>query len=224
MSFKEHIRSVVLACKRISGMILRTFTTRDPEIMLKLFNTYIRSKIEYCCCIWSPNLQCEIDELERLQKTFTSKINGLEDKDYHERLQILNLYSLERRRERYLIIYAWQMIEGIKENVLNLKSTKNGRSRAIWSRPIRWSYKGKKIKHSSRSIVHNSTAKRMERLFNCLPPHIKNIENKTVETFKKALDKWLQTIPDLPKIDNYGARVAAVNNSIINQAAVARRQ
>ena len=116
------------------------------------------------------------------------------------------------------------MIEGIKENVLNLKSIKNGRSRAIWSRPVRWSYRGKKIKHSSRSTVHNSTAKRMERLFNCLPPYIRNIENKTVDTFKYQLDRWLKTIPDTPRIDNYGARVAAEDNSIINQAAVVRRQ
>ena len=117
--------------------------------MLKLYNTYIRSKIEYCCSIWSPTLQNEINQLERIQKAFTSKIQGMEKKDYHERLKALKLYSLERRRERYLIIYAWQMIEGIKENVLNLKSMKNGRSRVIWSKPIRWSYMGKKIKHSS---------------------------------------------------------------------------
>ena len=79
------------------------------------------------------------------------------------------------------------MIERIKENVFNLKSTKNQRrGRFIWSRPTRWSYRGKKIKHSSRTIVHNSTAKRMERLFNCLPPYIRNIEGKTVDTFKKA--------------------------------------
>ena len=224
ISFKEHIQSVVLACRRICGMIFRTFTTREPEIMLKLYNTYIRSKIEYCCSIWSPTLQNEINQLERIQKAFTCKIQGMDKKDYHERLKALKLYSLERRRERYLIIYAWQMIEGIKENVLNLKSMKNGRSRVIWSKPIRWSYMGKKIKHSSRSIVHNSTAKRMERLFNSIPPDKRNIEGKTVDTFKKALDNWLQTIPDLPKIDNYGASVAAEDNSIINQAAVARRR
>ena len=46
MSFKEHIQATVLACRRISGMLLRTFATRDPDIMIKLFNTYIRSKIE----------------------------------------------------------------------------------------------------------------------------------------------------------------------------------
>ena len=67
MSFKEHIQSIVLACRRISGMILRTFVTRNQEIMLKLYNTYIRSKIEYCCSIWSPTAKNEINELEIIQ-------------------------------------------------------------------------------------------------------------------------------------------------------------
>ena len=56
MTFKDHIHATVLACRRISGMLLRTFATRDPDIMIKLFNTYIRSKIEYCCSTWSPTL------------------------------------------------------------------------------------------------------------------------------------------------------------------------
>ncbi|CAL4181195.1 unnamed protein product, partial [Meganyctiphanes norvegica] len=87
MTFKEHIQSVVLACRRMSGMLLRTFHSREPDLMLRLFNTYIRSKIEYCCSVWSPTLQKEINELERLQKTFTSKIKGMENLDYHQRLK-----------------------------------------------------------------------------------------------------------------------------------------
>ena len=175
--------------------------------------------MEYCCSIWSPTMQGEINELERIQKAFTSKIQGMENLDYHQRLKKLNLYSLERRRERYLIIYAWQMLEGIKVNYLGLKASKYGRSRTMGSRPIRWSYRGKKIKHSNRSIIHCSTGKKMERLFNCLPPKLRNMKEKTTDTFKYHLDKWLQTIPDTPKIDNYGSRVAAENNSIVNQAA-----
>ena len=224
MTFKEHIQSVVLACRRMSGMLLRTFHSREPDLMLRLFNTYIRSKIEYCCSVWSPTLQKEINELERLQKTFTSKIKGMENLDYHQRLKELKLYSLERRRERYLVIYAWQMLENIKRNVLDLKSQKDRRNRTIWSRPIRWIYEGRKIKHSNRSLIHDSTAKKMERLFNCLPPSLRNIEQKTTDTFKFHLDKWLQTVPDLPRIDNYGSRVAAESNSIINQAATIRRR
>ena len=56
MSFKEHIKSVILSCTVVSGMLLRTFHTREPEVMLRLFQTYIRSKMEYCCYVWSPSM------------------------------------------------------------------------------------------------------------------------------------------------------------------------
>ena len=51
--------------------------------------------------------------------------------DYHERLKKLNMYSLERRRERYLIINGWQQIENIKENVLKLEVSRRNSNRRI---------------------------------------------------------------------------------------------
>ena len=44
----------------------------------------------------------------------------MEEANYDERLEKLNINSLERRRERYMIIYSWQQLEVIKENVLRL--------------------------------------------------------------------------------------------------------
>ena len=126
----------------------------------------------------------------------------------------LELYSLERRRERCLIILAWQMIEGIKEKKLNLKTSRN-RSRRIWMLIIRWSKSGVNIKHSVRTRVHNNTASKMDRLFNNLPLSLRVITGVTVETFKRNLDVWLKGMPDTPKIDNYSC--SAETNSIVHQ-------
>ena len=41
--------------------------------------------------IWSPVSDKWIYELEKIQKNFTSKIKGMEELDYHERLRKLNL-------------------------------------------------------------------------------------------------------------------------------------
>ena len=105
--------------------------------MLRMFNTYIKSKMEYCCIVWSPVSQKWIYELEKIQKSFTSKINGMEEFDYHERLKKLNLYSLERRRERFMIIYNVEIVsqqgisfkhfillqsQGTKRNTYNLSN------------------------------------------------------------------------------------------------------
>ena len=67
----------------------------EKEPMLKMFNTYIKSKMEN----W-------IYELEKIQKSFTSKINGMNELDYHGRLKKINFNSQERRRERFMIIYG----------------------------------------------------------------------------------------------------------------------
>ena len=96
------------------------------------------------------------------------------------------------------------------------KNARNGRK--IWSPVIPWSRNGTKLKHSTRTKVYNSTGKKMERLFNSIPPAIRNIDEKNVDTFKKHLDKWLKTVPNTPGIDYYGSRVAADSNSIVAQA------
>ena len=69
----------------------------------------------------------------------------MEELDYHERLKKLNLYSLERRRERYLIIYGWQQLEGKRENVLRLTATKTMRDRRIISPKIPNMANGKRL-------------------------------------------------------------------------------
>merc|ERR1712237_208103 len=101
----------------IMGMLLRTFAMRDREPMIKMFNSYLISKLEYCCIIWSPNEQQYINKIEDIQRIFTRKIDGMEGLDYHERLRELKMFSLERRQDHYQIIYGWQQIEGMKENV-----------------------------------------------------------------------------------------------------------
>ena len=60
----------------------------------------------------------DIDKLKRVQKIFTGKIKLLEKLNYHQRLERLGMYSMGRRRERYLIINAWQKIEDFKEKIL----------------------------------------------------------------------------------------------------------
>ena len=49
--------------------------------------------------------------------------------DYHERHEILNTYCLERRRECFFILNAWQQIEGKKENIIGLETGKIERRR-----------------------------------------------------------------------------------------------
>ena len=87
--------------------------------------------MEHPCLIWNPTGKDEIDKIEEIKRNFTSKLKGMEDLDYHQRLKKLDIYSLERRRERFLISNAWEQLEDEKKIVLGLTSGTNGRKRMI---------------------------------------------------------------------------------------------
>ena len=55
LMFREHIGKVTTECWVIMADIMRTFSIWEREPMIKLFNSYIKSKLEYCCVIWSPS-------------------------------------------------------------------------------------------------------------------------------------------------------------------------
>ena len=212
LSFKEHIDDVVQSSKIMSGMLLRTFETREERLMVTMFKSHIRSKLEYGSLVWNPSKKEDIDKLEGIQRNFTSKIRGMEKLDYHQRLERLKLYSLERRRERFLIINAWQQIEEEKRNILNLETRPDERKRCIRSTTIPHNIGGK-----TKTLLHWSTARQMERLFNSIPYDLQRKTGIKKEDFKKELDKWLQKIPDTPRVGEYAARVSAATNSIMDQ-------
>ena len=142
LKFREHMEKVITQSRVTMGSLLRTFSTREKEPMIKMFNSYVRSKMEYCSMVWSPVEQKWIEEMEKIQKNFTKKIEDMENLDYHQRLKKLKLYSLERRRERFMIINGWQQLEGIRENTLNLKVSERSGDRKIQLGGVKFYKKG----------------------------------------------------------------------------------
>ena len=191
---------------------------RQENAMRIMFNRYIRSKLDYCSTIWSPSGQAEIDQLERIQKHFTSKIEGTESLNYHERLDKMKLYSLERRRERFMIINAWRQIEGHTENILGLETKTDRNGRRILPSKLLTKANASRIKMRHKTLIRNSFVVKTGRLFNAVHKDIRDIRGVSLRTFKDKLDAWLSRVPDTPKIDGYGAMVAADTNSIIDQA------
>ena len=74
--FSEHIDDLVLSSKIKADLLLRTFKTREAEPNLKMFNSFICSKLEYCSIIWNPDKKEEIYKKERIQRNFISKKVG----------------------------------------------------------------------------------------------------------------------------------------------------
>merc|ERR1711989_221658 len=72
VSFDEHLDKLVLSSNIKAGLLLRTFKTREAEPMIKMFNSYIRSKLDYYYLIWNPVKKEDINKIERIQRSFTA--------------------------------------------------------------------------------------------------------------------------------------------------------
>lgn len=70
------------------------------KVLVPLFKTLVRSPLEYAIVVWSSRHRYLIDEVERVQRSFTKYIYEVKNLEYEERLKKLNLPSLEYRRFR----------------------------------------------------------------------------------------------------------------------------
>ena len=197
INWTPHINLLADKARQLTSWVLSVFKDRSEETMMCLYKSLIRSRLEYCSPLWHPSKMEDIITLESVQRLFTSKIAGLSDYSYHERLKILMIMSLQRRRERFIMIQVWKVINEISPNDLNFQVTNSAR-RGIKVKvpPINTS-----ASQRSRSLYDSSFGVVGPRLWNTLPRKISLITNKT--TFKTALTKYLERIPDEPPVDGY---------------------
>ena len=142
-----------------------------------------------------PGQLGEMQVIKKLFYNFTQKIPGIRDLDYWQRLKVLQMYSQERRMERYRIIYMWKILEGYAPNCGIEEAPLNERL-------------GRKVKIPSlvqngrkgiQTLRENSFQINGARLFNSLPKKIRNIKYSQ-DDFKEAMDSYISDVPDQPRI------------------------
>ena len=94
------------------GMIRRTFTGKNKNIMTKLYKSMVRPSLYYCVQAWRPHLKKDIDALERVQKRAIRMITECRGKDYEKRLECVNLTMLEMQRERADMLEVYKIMNG----------------------------------------------------------------------------------------------------------------
>lgn len=220
LSFKCHIDGVVDEAKKRAAWVLRTLKTRDWYSMLTLWKSMVLPKLEYCSQLWCPIKKGDVLRIEEVQRSFVRKIcfNDFDDQGYWQRLSRLGLYSLQRRRERYRIIYIWKVLENIVPNIScdggsGIQPKWNQRLGRFCFVPAINALQNSKVKtiHQGTVSVHGS------KLFNALPKHIRDISGCSVEHFKSELDTFIRHIPDEPLIPGYvNSSLTYGSNSLID--------
>ena len=145
------------------------------------------------------------------------RVSGMSHLTYWERLKSLNLYSLERRRERYTILYTYKIILGIAPNFESprwgIKTRENLRRGLCCIIPSISRSATCKVK----TMVEGSFAVRGARLFNSIPANLR-AGNLSYQSFKRKLDLYLNTVPDEPLLPNYPHQHAS--NSLVARRGV----
>ena len=112
LSFKSHVAMVTAKANRVVGVIRRSFDNLTEELFATLFKSLVRPILEYGHSVWNPHLKTLSQEVERVQRRATGLLGSLKHLSYPERLQKLELPSLEHRRKRGDMIDAYKYIHG----------------------------------------------------------------------------------------------------------------
>ena len=106
--YAEHIASKVKKATSVAGLIRRSFTYLDKDMFRTLFTTIVRPHLEYGAPIWNPHSKRLVDLIENVQRRASKMIPGLSHLTYQQRLEALQLPTLQYRR------YRGDMIEMVK--------------------------------------------------------------------------------------------------------------
>lgn len=92
VSFHAHITKFAAKCRQPAGWILSTFRTRDQEVMLNLWKTFVFNCLDYWSQLWSPRSVMQTMLLEAIMHHGTKRIATVKQMNYWERLKELLLY------------------------------------------------------------------------------------------------------------------------------------
>ena len=180
--------------------------------MLVLYRAVVLPHLEYCCQLWTPTSLGQIRKIEAVQRTFTARLVNMETLDYWQRLKKLGLYSLERRRERYLALYMYKILNGMTPEIVGshgaevivTESLRRGRLCAIPKI-------NRRAPASVQTLLEGSLPINGAKIFNSLPRSLRECEGG-LSAFKGRLDEYLRSVPDCPYLPHY--QLPSLTNSL----------
>lgn len=185
LNFNEQTERLFNSCMKKWNFLKRLSKFANSTVLLRLYKTYVLPLLEYANICWVPN-STQVDKIESVQRHITKYIcfkNGKLNMSYLQRLEHLNLESLQLRREIKGLIIVFKCIHNFtdvpdlwKDNFI-VKNTRNG---------IKLELRKTRLKFCDKNYFIYFI-----RIFNLLPIYIRN---------ESKLSCFIQNVKELKKI------------------------
>lgn len=180
LKWESHILTYVKKANTISYLIHKSFKHTTADVRLKLFIMYVRPILEFTAVIWCPHFKKDIHIIESVQRRATKRLFNENTISYPERLERLNLPSLESRRKRGDLIETYKWVHNhydIEDQLF--KFTQNPQLRG---HPLKLS-----INRFNSEVAKHFFTNRTLPLWNALPSTVAAASSLPI--FKRMLDK-----------------------------------
>ena len=165
--FDTHLDTTIKKARKQIGWVCRTLVSRDVFFMKKIYIAVIRPILDYCIQLWGPLEGPKMDKLEKVQSDYTKLIPEIRNMSYKDRLSTMKMSSIQRRVDRYRILYTRKILLGKVPNpgikIRNPESDRNGLMLEVQS------------KKDMILIRSQSFLVRGPETFNCLPKELRSL-------------------------------------------------
>ena len=170
-----------------------------------MYIALIRPHFDYCAQLWAPREGPLLDKLEKVLAYYSKLAPEIRHLDYEDRLKALKISSIQRRYDRYRVLYTRKSLMGIVPDlgfqVNHDVSHRNGLKIKIPS------------KIGMSLLRQNSFTVRGPEVFNSLPKDLREIDS-SMEVYKNKLDAFLSLLNDSPRI-SHGSKHHSNNLDIV---------
>lgn len=188
--WKHQVDYACSKANRVIGMLTRTFSYLNVQMVQQLYKVFVRPHLEYAVSVWCPYLVQDIKAIERVQHRMTRLLPELRDLPYENRLQKLNLTSLELRRKRGDIIQMYKLfnndyVRWCNQDFMNIPNyySTRGHNKKL---------KTELVKNCNQRF--NFYSNRVVSLWNGLDSEAVNAQN--MNAFKKAIEHNYGSVVD----------------------------
>ena len=164
---------------KIVGILRRSFTCLDQNVVITLYKSLIRPLLEYGNIIIYPRYERDRKLIEAVQHRATKLIPKVKTLSYEDRLRALKLPSMYYRRERGDMIECYKYTHNHYNSDPPFKMNVNSGTRGHSLKIVK--------DRANKSIRQHFFSYRVVDKWNSLPDNV--VHAPTVDNFKSQLDR-----------------------------------